>query len=282
MATNDAGVNGSARRSEQTGRHETDEPVTRHDDMIVDREIQELPGLHQLAGHRLIFRRGGWVSAGVVVNHDDPRGGLGNGGAEDLSRVHQGAVKQPTGDQHVPADPALAVEGQDVEFFHRQVPEPGPEQSDDVRRIPNPRLGWTLFLKQAGGELECRQQPGGLGGTNPEALGELRAGAGGQLSEGSTAPLQQAGGNLRRAPAQSAGAKENGDEFGGSEGGGTERPEPLAGAFGGRHPLMLGPGDRPASTRKTRQVPWHFLYFLPDPQGQGSFRPTVEIGRAHV
>src|SRR4051794_643022 len=23
-----------------------------------------------------------------------------------------------------------------------------------------------------------------------------------------------------------------------------------------------------------RPVPWHFLYFLPDPQGQGSFRPT--------
>jgi hypothetical protein len=22
------------------------------------------------------------------------------------------------------------------------------------------------------------------------------------------------------------------------------------------------------------QAPWHFLYFLPDPQGQGSLRPT--------
>ena len=23
-----------------------------------------------------------------------------------------------------------------------------------------------------------------------------------------------------------------------------------------------------------RPTPWHFLYFFPDPQGQGSFRPT--------
>src|ERR1700683_3915883 len=27
------------------------------------------------------------------------------------------------------------------------------------------------------------------------------------------------------------------------------------------------------------EAPWHFLYFLPDPQGQGSFRPTLAAAR---
>lgn len=26
-------------------------------------------------------------------------------------------------------------------------------------------------------------------------------------------------------------------------------------------------------------APWHFLYFLPDPQGQGSLRPTLSSPR---
>jgi len=26
-------------------------------------------------------------------------------------------------------------------------------------------------------------------------------------------------------------------------------------------------------------APWHFLYFLPDPHGQGSFRPTLAAAR---
>ena len=31
--------------------------------------------------------------------------------------------------------------------------------------------------------------------------------------------------------------------------------------------------------RSYAEVPWHFLYFLPEPQGQGSFRPTLAAAR---
>ena len=29
-----------------------------------------------------------------------------------------------------------------------------------------------------------------------------------------------------------------------------------------------------AEVAKAYTAPWHFLYFLPEPQGQGSLRPT--------
>src|SRR5437773_7906521 len=57
-----------------------------------------------------------------------------------------------------------------------------------------------------------------------------------------------------------------------------------------RHRITLGQSkDDEKSSKNTRKkqlkrivvdyVPWHFLYFLPLPQGQGSFRPTFSAAR---
>ena len=55
---------------------------------------------------------------------------------------------------------------------------------------------------------------------------------------------------------------------------------PSAARAASRRPARPG-GAEPGSARREprrpgawRQAPWHFLYFLPDPQGQGSLRPT--------
>ena len=39
------------------------------------------------------------------------------------------------------------------------------------------------------------------------------------------------------------------------------------------HPYPAEP-RHPRGTRCSRYAPWHFLYFFPEPQGHGSFRPT--------
>ena len=75
------------------------------------------PGRHQLPGHRTIFGRRRGIAARVIVHQNDTGSGLGNGSPEHLTRVHQGAVEQPSGDQDVPQDPASGVERQQVEFL---------------------------------------------------------------------------------------------------------------------------------------------------------------------
>ena len=34
-------------------------------------------------------------------------------------------------------------------------------------------------------------------------------------------------------------------------------------------------GERRIGRREARYAPWHFLYFLPEPHGHGSLRPTL-------
>jgi len=43
------------------------------------------------------------------------------------------------------------------------------------------------------------------------------------------------------------------------------------------HTLSAEP-RHPRGTRYSRYAPWHFLYFFPEPQGHGSFRPTLAAG----
>src|SRR5690349_13953437 len=38
-------------------------------------------------------------------------------------------------------------------------------------------------------------------------------------------------------------------------------------------------GPQSALSRYAALMPWHFLYFLPEPQGQGSLRPTLACWR---
>jgi hypothetical protein len=40
-----------------------------------------------------------------------------------------------------------------------------------------------------------------------------------------------------------------------------------------------GGGERTIRESRQAAVPWHFLYFFPEPQGQGSFLPTFASRR---
>ena len=42
------------------------------------------------------------------------------------------------------------------------------------------------------------------------------------------------------------------------------------------------PQIKPVAGQSQAAVPWHFLYFLPEPQGQGSLRPTLAEPRTTV
>ena len=90
----------------------------------------------QLLGDRPVLRRGRRIPARVVMDDDDSRRGLRDRGAEHLARMHQRAVEQPAGDQHLPQHLALAVEGEQMELLDLQVPQPVPETGGPRPRVP--------------------------------------------------------------------------------------------------------------------------------------------------
>ena len=64
---------------------------------------------------------GSGVATGVIVHHDDPGGRLGDRRPEDLSRMHQGAVEEATGDQDLAQHLALAVEGEKMKLLDLEI-----------------------------------------------------------------------------------------------------------------------------------------------------------------
>src|SRR4051812_49236172 len=44
---------------------------------------------------------------------------------------------------------------------------------------------------------------------------------------------------------------------------------------GAKHRGAVGSLTHPPPQRQAITIPWHCLYFLPEPQGQGSLRPTL-------
>ena len=59
----------------------------------------------------------------MIVDHDDSRSGLRDGGAEDLAWVHERAVEESPGDEDLSQHPALAVEREEMELLDLKIPE---------------------------------------------------------------------------------------------------------------------------------------------------------------
>jgi hypothetical protein len=256
MGANPPSVNEGA--SQEAGGGEAEEPVAGHDDMVIDRQVEEATRLDQLAGDRPVLGRGGGIAAGVIVSHDDPGRGLGNCRPEDLPRMDQGAVEQAPGNENIPDDPGLAVEGEEVELLNRQVPEPGTQQGGHIGGITNGGEWPSLLLPEARGQLEGRHQPRRLRGAHPEGPGQLGRRTGGEPTQGSTAAFEESGGEGHGVAPGRPGSEQDGEEFGRRESGSAERPETFAGSVRGRDGGHAGSIARPvagAGLRKTPTLP---------------------------
>src|SRR5574338_932800 len=122
--------------------------------MVMQRQIQQLPGSNQLAGNSAVFGGWGGITAGMVVHHDDAGGRLGDGGAENFAGMHERAIEDAASDEHFAQHPALAVEGQQVEFFDGKVTEPRREAAGHVLRLSYARGERALLAGKPGANFE--------------------------------------------------------------------------------------------------------------------------------
>jgi hypothetical protein len=132
------------------------------------------PSGTELAGNRTVLGRRGRVAAGVVVNENDARGGLGDGGSENLSRVYERGVQGTPRNLQIPYYLVLGVEEEDVELLVRKVAHLQSHQGVDIRRAPDFRTVSPIFLDRPPSKVERRQDPGSLRGTHSGDGTQLR------------------------------------------------------------------------------------------------------------
>jgi len=124
---------GAGRRSPGRG-----PPAIRHHYMIKNPNPDRQPGLRHLAGDCAIFGRRRRISRRVVVDQDDRRGTLDDGGAEDLPGVNQGSVEDSPRDGHVAQDPMLRVEEQRVKLLVGEIAQTRSHEGMDICRASDP------------------------------------------------------------------------------------------------------------------------------------------------
>src|SRR4051812_20534470 len=110
----------------------------------------------------------------MIVDHDDSGRRLGNGAPEYFTRMHERAVQQPPGDQHLAEDLTLAVQRKEVKLLHLEIPQPSTKQAHDIFGVPDARTRRPLLPRDSGTQLEGRNQPPRLGWADapgPKQLG---------------------------------------------------------------------------------------------------------------
>ena len=117
-----------------------------------------------------------------------------------------------------------------MELFDLQVAKSGGEKPHHVLRFPDADMRGPGFLGEPGGQLKGREEPGGLGWSHPDELGQLGARSRSEPAQGAVAHLQQPPGDIKgRCPAGTS-AEQDGQQFGRSESDGPEGPEAFPGA----------------------------------------------------
>src|SRR6266576_1201899 len=87
--------------------------------MVVDGNVQEAPGVDQLARYGAVVRAWRRVAAWVVMRHDDSSRAQGDGEPEHFTRMHERAVQDPARDFLNPHNARLRVEHDHVEHFRQ-------------------------------------------------------------------------------------------------------------------------------------------------------------------
>lgn len=104
----------------------------RDDEVIVERDPEDLAGFRELSGDLDVLLGGFRVAGGVVVGHDD-RGGTGYDSAvEYFPRVNEGAVQRAFGDHLKAGDAVLGGEPKRDEAFPDLIDKEGAVEAVDV------------------------------------------------------------------------------------------------------------------------------------------------------
>jgi hypothetical protein len=137
--------------------------------------------------------------------HDDPGGRLRYGGSKDFTGMHEGAVQQPTGDQNLAKDLALAIQRKEMEFLDLEIPQPRTEQANHIFGFPDPLHRRALLPRRSDPQLKGCQKTGGLGRTYSRGAEELSTGPLCQAAQGPVCKFQQPSSQLEHILATSPG-----------------------------------------------------------------------------
>ncbi len=92
-------------------------PLFGNDDVIHDRNAENLPRRHETSGDAVVFAAWRGVTAGMVVNQHQRGRGVANRFAKDLSGVDETGCECANRDAHFSLNPVPRVEKQDKEVF---------------------------------------------------------------------------------------------------------------------------------------------------------------------
>ena len=118
-----------------------------------------------------------------------------------------------------------------MELLDLEITQPSAEHADDILRLPDARRRRTVFPGEAGGQLEGRDQTGGLGGTDALGPKQLRRRALRQAAERALGRLEQPACHILHALPLRPCPYQDGKKFHGRQRGRTEGPETLAGTI---------------------------------------------------
>lgn len=91
--------------------------VSSDDKMIVNLNLEELRGLHNLARHLDVGARRLWIPRRVIVDEDDGCGRNLQSPANNLARVDGRVVDRAMGHKFVAKEPVAFIEEQGAELF---------------------------------------------------------------------------------------------------------------------------------------------------------------------
>ena len=239
----------------------------------------------------------------MVVDENDTRRTFRDREAEDLPGMDEGGVQDASRDQDLPDHPVLTREEERVELFLTEIPEARLHEVEDVTR-PSDAVPWVALLgTRAAPELERGRDPRCGSRSDAGNRSDRLRGKGSESPKRSPNDVQHLsrGGESRSITRPS---NEDRNELSARESSRPQRGEPRTRAVLSRAGLcrirksvqdvrnsgragggmgesdgwggsgIAGPPQHAEQKRKPYPPrPWHFLYFLPDPHGQGWLRP---------
>src|SRR3989454_425750 len=137
---------------EQPGFREAQIARRADDEMVVHGNVQETPGVDQLARDGPVIRAGRGVAARVVVGDDDARRAKGDGEPEHFAGMHEGGIEDPPRDFLDGDHAGLRVEHDHEEHFYEFSGRALAQEVDRVLWAPHLdrlRLRGVHFLDQA-------------------------------------------------------------------------------------------------------------------------------------
>ena len=178
----------------------------------------------------------------MVVGQEDAAGVFADGAAEDFPGVHLTAVGQADGDAFIPEQVVARVEHEHMEFLAGPAAESFPEKIGHVARGLEARAVGVAEAAEPSGQGEGGLDFHGLGQTDPLDQSQFLEARVGQGPEGAAAVGDEVAGQVHGGAVAAAGAQEDGQQFGVTQGVGAALLQPFPGAF-----MFRQVGDEPGA-----------------------------------